>query len=97
MKVKIKKTGEIINAANYATIVLDKCDSYGNPIELKLEEIELIDDINKLEHKKRVISLAEKIFIAYNTNRFIGYENALELAERIVEKEDEYISHFNSL
>lgn len=93
MRVKIKKTGEIINVADYATIVLDKCDSYGNPIELKLEEIELIDntDILEKERIKRIISLAEKIFIAYNTNRLIEYENALKLAERIVEKEDEYI------
>lgn len=94
MKVKIKKTGEIINAADYATIVLDKCNSYGNPIELKLEEVELIDDtdILEMEHKKRVISLAEKIFISYNANDgYIEYQNALELAERIVEKEDKYI------
>ncbi len=93
MKVKIKKTGEIINAADYATIVLDKCDSYGNPIELKLEEVELIDntDILETEHRKRVISLAEKIFVSCYSNKFIDYEYALNIAERIVEKEDEYI------
>lgn len=44
MKARIKKTGEIVNLASYATITLDMCDSWGNPIELKPEEIELIQD-----------------------------------------------------
>ena len=44
MKARIKKTGEIINLANYATITLDKCDSWGNPVEMKPEEVELITD-----------------------------------------------------
>ena len=44
MKVKIKATGEIVNLASYATITLDQCDSGGNPIELKPEEVELIQE-----------------------------------------------------
>ena len=44
MKARIKKTGEIINIASYATITLDVCDSWGNPIEMKPEAIELIQD-----------------------------------------------------
>lgn len=32
------------NLASYATITLDKCDSYGNPIEIKPEDVELVDD-----------------------------------------------------
>lgn len=44
MKARIKKTGEIIDIASYATITLDVCDSWGNPIEMKPEEIELIQD-----------------------------------------------------
>ena len=50
MKAKIKATGEIINIASYAKITLDKCDSYGNPIELKPEEIELIQEPTEDEH-----------------------------------------------
>ena len=45
MKAKIKKTGEIVNIAEYAKIALEQCDSWGNPIEVKPEEIELIEDI----------------------------------------------------
>lgn len=44
MKARIKETGEIVNLASYAVITLDKCDSWGNPIELKPEEVELIDE-----------------------------------------------------
>ena len=44
MKVRIKATGEIVKLAEYAKITLDMCDSYGNPIELKPEDVELISD-----------------------------------------------------
>lgn len=44
MKAKILKTGEIVNIAEYAKITLDQCDSWGNPVEVKPEEVELIRD-----------------------------------------------------
>lgn len=44
MKAKLKKTGEIINIAEYDVVKLDKCDSYGNPIEIPYQEIEQIYD-----------------------------------------------------
>lgn len=45
MKAKLKKTGEIINIADYATVALDRCDSYGTPIELVFDEVEeFLDD-----------------------------------------------------
>ena len=44
MKARIKATGEIVNLAEYAKITLDMCDSYGNPIEFKPEDVELISD-----------------------------------------------------
>ena len=44
MKARIKKTGEIVNVAEYAKITLEQCDSWGNPVEVKPEEIELIDE-----------------------------------------------------
>ena len=42
MKVELKKSGEIINIADYARVVLDKCDSYGNPIEVGFNEIKSV-------------------------------------------------------
>lgn len=50
MKARIKETGEIVNLASYATITLDQCDSWGNPIEVKPEEIELIQEVTEDEH-----------------------------------------------
>lgn len=50
MKARIKKTGEIVNLASYATITLEQCDSWGNPIDVKPEEIELIQEPTEDEH-----------------------------------------------
>lgn len=50
MKVKIRKTGEIVNLASYARITLDSCDSWGNPIEMKPEEVEFISEVTEDEH-----------------------------------------------
>ena len=50
MKARIKKTGEIVNLASYATITLEQCDSWGDPIDVKPEEIELIQEPTEDEH-----------------------------------------------
>lgn len=52
MKARIKKTGEIVNIASYAKITLESCDSWGNPIEVSPEEMELIDDNNQVNPEK---------------------------------------------
>ena len=50
MKAKIRKTGEIVNITEYAKIALEQCDSWGNPIEMKPEDIELIQEQTEDEH-----------------------------------------------
>lgn len=50
MKAKIKETGEIVNLAFDAVITLDQCDSWGNPIEMKPEDVELIQEPTEDEH-----------------------------------------------
>lgn len=47
MKVRIKKTGEIFKVAEYAKVAMDVCDSYGNPMEYPLNEIEIVEDGSK--------------------------------------------------
>ena len=47
MKVRIKKTGEIFEVAEYAKVAMDVCDSYGNPLEYGLDEIEIVEDVNR--------------------------------------------------
>lgn len=54
MKARIKKTGEIVNIAEFATIELEMCDSYGNPICLYPEDIELIQEQTEDEHWQNV-------------------------------------------
>lgn len=54
MKARIKKTGEIVNLASYAKIALEQCDSWGNPIEMKPEEVELIQEPTEDEHWREV-------------------------------------------
>ena len=44
MKARIKKTGEVINIANHARVTLDQCDSWGNPVELGFDEVEILSD-----------------------------------------------------
>lgn len=44
MKARIKKTGEIANIADYARVTLDQCDSWGNPIELGFDEVEILQE-----------------------------------------------------
>ena len=50
MKARIKKTGEIVNIAKYAKIALDQCDSWGCTVEVKPEDIELIQEQTEDEH-----------------------------------------------
>ncbi len=47
MKVRIKKTGEILEVAEYAKVKMDVCDSYGTPLEYGLDEIEIVEDVNR--------------------------------------------------
>lgn len=54
MKAKNKKTGEIVNLADYAVITLESHDSWGNPIEIKPEEVELIQETTEDEHWQEV-------------------------------------------
>lgn len=74
MKVLIKKTGEIVNAASYAKVALDMCDSYGNPIEVGLDEIELLSD-GDLSLYERIDIL--KDVIAYHSSRIDGLTKSL--------------------
>ena len=94
MKVKIKKTGEIVNLANYAKITLDQCDSWGNPIELKPEEVDLLPDITEDEHWQDVRERAAiaamqgvmNFFGSIDYNRETIAKLAIEQADALVEQ-----------
>lgn len=67
MKARIKTTGEILNIAEYAKIDLDVCDSYGNPIQVSPEDIELIEEENvkdnTIDWEQRRYEIAKDVYL----------------------------------
>lgn len=92
MKARIKATGEIINIADYAAIELDKCDSYGNPICLKPEEVELIQEVSGDRHWQDVrerAAIAIMAGIIANSNPILVVEpDANKLAKGVIKFAD---------
>ena len=65
MKARVKSTGEIINIADYARVTLDKCDSYGDPIELSFDEVEILQErSDNIDWEQRRYELAKDIIKA---------------------------------
>ena len=63
MKAKIKKTGEIINIASYAKVMLDQCDSWGNPIEVGFDEVEILKEpTSNIDWEQRRYEIAKDVF-----------------------------------
>lgn len=89
MKARIKATGEIVKIAEYAKITLDMCDSYGNPIELKPEDVEIISDDTSTTEWEQVrvqasigamqVILGKNNYDTYNdiAAHAVGYADAL--------------------
>lgn len=94
MKARIKATGEIVKLAEYARITLDMCDSYGNPIELKPEEVELIQDVKEDKslttdwNQVRVQASIGAMQVLLGKNNYDTYS---EVAEQAVEYADALI------
>lgn len=66
MKVRVKETGEIINIADYARVTLDKCDSYGNPIELSFDDVEILQEMSdNIDWEQRRYELAKYAMQGY--------------------------------
>ena len=69
MKAKIKSTGEIINIAEYAKVKLESCDSYGNPIELGFDEVEVLNDkSNCIDWEQRRYEIAKELMKGFSAN-----------------------------
>ena len=94
MKAKIKATGEIINIASYAKITLDKCDSYGTPIEVRPEDVELIDNVEEDGYWQNVRVYAAiaamqgvmNFFGSIDYNRETIAKLAVEQADALIDK-----------
>lgn len=57
MKARVKATGEIINIAEYAKVTLDRCDSFGDPLEFPFDEVQIINEttIEELEARHAIL------------------------------------------
>lgn len=89
MKAKVKATGEIINIANYAKVTLDQCDSWGNPIELGFDEVEILQEpTSDIDWEQRRYEIARECVAVLMRN-----EITLEYAAKIsVEQADVLIT-----
>ena len=93
MKVRIKKTGEILEVAEYAKVAMDVCDSYGNPLEYGLDEIEIIGErrifesysvVNWQQVKIQAAIGAMQALISKESGGCVAGYTTLDLAERAV-------------
>lgn len=71
MKVRLKN-GEVIKIADYDFVELEHCDSYGDPIQVKWDEIEQIldDDGYPLGFPKKVAGAIIMPNIDWETRRY---------------------------
>lgn len=96
MKAKIIKTGELITIAEYAEIKLDVCDSYGNPISVRPEDVELIPDVKednfpKIDWEQRRFELAKAAMVAMIGSEPFGCDGItagriVRIANKIIEE-----------
>ena len=87
MKAKIISNGEIINIADYARVTLDKCDDYGNPIEVSFEDIELIKDSSSTIDWQQIriqASIAAMKGLISNPDDFITNQSPSGIAKKSI-------------
>ena len=104
MQAKIKATGEVFNIASYATVTLDNHDSFGNSLEKKFEEVEIIQekssDIDWEQRRYELAKAAMNGFVSsgwidkmeFNTREVCVYAHTYyDMAERSLAIADEMI------
>lgn len=65
VKARIKATGEIIDIASYARVTLSKCDSYGDPLELGFDEVEILTEkTDDIDWEQRRYEIAKEMLAA---------------------------------
>ena len=78
MKARIKATGEIINIADSATVTLDVCNEFGNPMEKSFDEVEILQEKTSddgIDWEQRRYEIAKELLkIDYKTG--YNYEAA---------------------
>lgn len=89
MKARVKATGEIINIADYARVTLDRCDSYGNPIELSFDEVEILQErSDNIDWEQRRYELVKAAMQGLISNSFFMKNLGMYLDEHPDKKMD---------
>lgn len=52
MKARVKATGEVFEIASYATIPMECCNSFGNPLSFSFDEVEILSEENDLKESE---------------------------------------------
>lgn len=96
MKARVKSTGEIINIADYARVTLDKCDSYGDPIELSFDEVEILQErSDNIDWEQRRYELAKSAMQGFCSNSheqgmsngsYMTAQRSLSYADALIKK-----------
>lgn len=92
MKARIRKTGEIINIADYAMVTLDACDSYGNPIEMSFEDVEILQEKSDgIDWEARRFELVKAAMQGYCANPVLSDGKYVDVAIAAIEQADAVI------
>jgi len=102
MKARVKKTGEVFEIASYATIPMECCDSFGEPLRFCFDEVEILSEGNdlkesdepdywtRLEHQYAGMAMQGLLANHYITDRIdvsvLITETASAIAHALVEK-----------
>ena len=52
MRARVKATGEVFEIASYATIPMECCDSFGEPLRFYFDEVEILSEENDLKESE---------------------------------------------
>ena len=102
MKARVKATGEVFEIASYATIPMECCDSFGEPLRFCIDEVEILSEENdlkesnvseywtRLEHQYAGMAMQGLLANHYITDRIdisvLITETASAIANALVEK-----------
>ena len=96
MKARVKATGEVFEIASYATIPMECCDSYGEPLRFCFDEVEILSEGNylkeseapdywtRLEHQYAGMAM-QGIIARHNVDFDMVVEWSADLAHALVE------------
>ena len=83
MKIKIISTGEVVNIADYAKVTLDHCDSWGNPIEIPFEDVELIKDASNTNDWQQVRIQAAIAAMQGMLSNDCSVQSVMDMSEKV--------------